>query len=299
MSSRFPIMVTGGSGQLGHALSVCLPAAGLECKMVSRPEFDFDQPATIRHAFARIRPALVINAAAYTAVDAAESDQEAAYRANRDGPALLAELCADAGIPLIHISTDYVFDGSKAAPYTETDTPCPTGVYGASKRAGEEAVEASGADAIILRTSWVYAAKGKNFARTMINAGRKVSSLKVVADQRGTPTAAEDLARVITEITLLIRERGFKEQYRGIFHATGAGETTWHGFATAIFEEAVKHGESMPEILPISTADWPTPTRRPADSRLAGDKLQAVFGVSLPPWRGTVGPVVRAMLDHW
>ncbi|HUW80235.1 MAG TPA: dTDP-4-dehydrorhamnose reductase, partial [Acidocella sp.] len=209
----------------------------------------------------------------------------------------LAELCAAAGIPFIHVSTDYVFDGAKGAPYVEDDETNPTGVYGATKRDGEAAIlENTTAKAVILRTAWVYAAHGKNFARTMLNAGRKMPTLRVVADQRGTPTAASDLAAVILGIVDKIGQTGWRDDYRGIFHATGAGETTWYGFATAIFEEAAALGQSPPEVLPIATADWPTPARRPADSRLDCAKLTRVFGVSLPHWRGSLGPVVQQLL---
>ena len=239
---------------------------------------------------------MVINAAAWTAVDAAEAHEAAAYRANGDGPAQLAALCRDAGIPLIHISTDYVFDGSKGSPYRETDQTAPLGVYGASKRAGEVAVLESGAQAIILRTAWVFAAKGKNFPRTMINAARKTGALKVVADQQGTPTAAEDLAVAILDIAQHIRTRGWREDYQGIFHATNQGATSWYGFAEAIFEATAAHGEATPSITPITTADWPTPVRRPADSRLDCSRLKRVFGISLPPWQDATRRIMAAML---
>jgi dTDP-4-dehydrorhamnose reductase len=283
------ILITGGTGQLGDSLQKLAVARRLEFRAVSRPEFDFAELATIDACFAAAVPALVINAAAYTAVDAAETHVAAARAGNHTGPLRLAELCAGAKIPFIHVSTDYVFDGAKGAPYTEEDAANPTGVYGMTKRDGEIAILGTGAKAIILRTAWVYAAHGKNFARTMLNAARKTSTLRVVADQRGTPTAAPDLAAAILDIAEILRRDGWDEAYRGIFHATGGGETTWHGFAGAIFAAA---GLS-PEVLPITTADWPTPAKRPADSRLDCTKLARVFEVRLPEWRDSLPGIVK------
>ncbi|MDE2319446.1 MAG: dTDP-4-dehydrorhamnose reductase [Rhodospirillales bacterium] len=290
------ILVTGASGQLGDALSRRLAARGEAFTAVRRPGFDFETPDTISACFETTKPCLVINAAAYTAVDKAETDQEAAKAGNHTGPLALAKLCEAADIPFIHVSTDYVFNGDKGAPYLESDPTSPTGVYGTTKRDGEEAILATGAKAVILRTAWVYSAHGKNFARTMINAGRKMPVLRVVADQRGTPTAAGDLADAILAIADKFSTTGWQPEYRGVFHATGGGETTWHGFATAIFEEAAKHGYTAPDVQPIATADWPTPTRRPPDSRLDGGKLARVFGVALPFWRETLPGVVTDLL---
>ncbi len=291
------ILITGASGQLGNALVKLCRERGIAFTAVARPEFDFERPETIEACFKAAAPDLVINAAAYTAVDKAETDQAAAKAGNHTGPLALARLCEGAGIPFIHVSTDYVFDGNKGAPYAETDPTEPTGVYGATKRDGEEAILATSAKAVILRTAWVYAAHGKNFARTMLNAGRKMPQLRVVADQRGTPTAAADLAAAIIGIVDKINETGWEQQYRGVFHATGSGETTWHGFATAIFAEAAKHGYKAPDVQAIGTADWPTPTRRPPDSRLDCAKLAQIFGVTLPDWRATLPGIVEALLS--
>ena len=291
------ILITGGSGQLGNALADLAAERRLAFKSVSRPEFDFEDPASIDACFAAAKPDLVINAAAYTAVDAAETHVEAATAGNHTGPLRLAQLCEAAGIPFIHVSTDYVFDGAKGAPYVETDPTGPTGVYGATKRDGEEAIMATHAKAIILRTAWVYAAHGKNFARTMLGAGRKLPKLRVVADQHGTPTAAPDLARAILDIALKLKTSGWQEGYKGIYHATGTGETSWHGFATRIFEAAAALGQPAPALEAITTADWPTPARRPADSRLDCTKLTQVFGVSLPEWTLSLPPIVAKLLE--
>ena len=287
-----PIFITGASGQLGNALTKAAMARDMAFIAVSRPGFDFEKPETIDSCFHAAHPAMVVNAAAYTAVDAAEQNQAAAEAGNHTGPLRLAELCAAANIPFIHVSTDYVFDGAKGAPYTEEDATAPTGVYGASKRRGEVAIMETEAQAIILRTAWVYAAHGKNFARTMLNAARKTSTLRVVADQCGTPTAAGDLAAVIVDIVGMIQRTGWQSGYRGIYHATNAGSTTWYGFASKIFELAAPLGLDPPTVTPISTTDWPTPARRPADSRLDCSKLAEAFGCILPDWTVPVGPVV-------
>ena len=292
--SEAPLLVTGGSGQLASALDQSASLAGIPVRRVGRPAFDFERPDSIARIFRETPLSAVVNAAAYTAVDAAESEPEAARRANCDGPAALARLCAEARIPLIHVSTDYVFDGSKDAPYRETDATNPQGVYGATKLAGEVAVLEACPRAIVLRTSWVYAPQGKNFVRTMLNAAQKFGRLRVVADQQGCPTAAADLADAILAILARLRDQG-KETYAGVFHAAGSGSTTWHGFATAIFQEAARYGVSAPEIDPIATAEWPTPARRPANSRLDCEKLARHFGVRLPPWRESLTRTIDAI----
>ena len=284
------ILATGGTGQVGTELA----ARGVT--VVGRPGFDFDQPDTITATFDRLQPSLVVNAAAWTAVDAAEKDSHAAYRANRDGPAALARLCARDGVPFIHISTDYVFDGTKDAPYVETDPTGPTGVYGASKLAGEQAVLDSGARAAVLRTAWVYNATGKNFVRTMLNAAQKTRTLRVVADQHGNPTHAGDLSDAILAVAARM-QAGWTDAFGGVFHAAGTGGTSWHGFALAIFADAARHGRPPPTVDAISTADYPTPARRPANSRLDCSKLAEVFGVQLPPWPPTLARTVDAIIS--
>jgi dTDP-4-dehydrorhamnose reductase len=290
------ILCTGGSGQLGHALQNLAAERRLSLIAVSRPEFDFERPETIDASFNAAKPDFVVNAAAYTAVDAAETNIEAAEAGNHTGPLHLAQLCAGAGIPLIHVSTDYVFNGEKGAPYLETDPTSPTGVYGRTKRDGELATLAACPKTIILRTSWVYSAHGKNFARTMLNAAAKVNQLKVVSDQRGTPTAAADLAAAILDILTRLQENGWQDSDAGIYHATSAGETTWYGFAMAIFEAASPCGLTQPSVTPISTADWPTPAKRPADSRLDCAKLARHFGVTLPDWRSSLPGIVHELM---
>jgi dTDP-4-dehydrorhamnose reductase len=286
-----PILVTGGTGQLATAL---LAARGHRPMLrAGRPDFDFDRLDSISACLRAAAPSLIINAAAYTAVDRAESEPDAARRANTDGPRRIAEYCAATNTPLIHISTDYVFDGEKRAPYRETDPTNPTTIYGTTKRDGEDAILATGAPAIILRTAWVYAATGRNFVLTMLNAAKKTTELRVVADQTGCPTAAHDLAAVIIRIADRIATAGWSTHWRGLYHAAGSGATTWHGLATATFAEAAQYGITPPTIIPIATADWPTPARRPTDSRLDCSKLGQTFGIALPDWRNALSQTLK------
>ena len=288
MSDR-AILVTGGTGQVAQALAAA--AGRRDLRVVGRPDFDFDRPQTLRAALDAVSPSLVVNAAAYTAVDKAESEPDAAWRANRDGPAALGAWCAERGARLIHISTDYVFDGLKGAPYVEEDATGPTGVYGASKLAGEAAVLAAGAPVLVLRTSWVYCASGKNFVLTMLNAARRTDRLRVVADQLGCPTAAQDLAAAILALA-----DAWDGSDSGVLHAAGSGETTWHGLAEAAFARAERHGLRRPAVEAIATADWPTPARRPPDSRLDCGRLARRFGLALPHWEEGVARVVDAAM---
>ncbi len=288
-----PILITGGSGQLARSLEAL--AGDRPVLRIGRPALDFDDLSAIPATLERIAPRLIINAAAYTAVDKAESEPEAADRANHLGPALLAQHCAAYGIALIHVSTDYVFDGAKGAPYVESDAPNPTGVYGATKLAGERAVLATCPRAVVLRTSWVYAPEGKNFVLTMLGAAKRFPRLRVVADQLGCPTNAEDLARAILAIADQVLA-GWRPEFHGVFHAAGFGETSWHGFASSIFAEAAKHGQPAPPVDAITTADWPTPARRPADSRLNCDRLEAVFGVRLPAWETSLAGAIDQIM---
>ncbi|AKR48103.1 MULTISPECIES: dTDP-4-dehydrorhamnose reductase [Acetobacter] len=285
-----PVLVTGGKGQLATSL---VNLGGPRIRCVGRPDFDFDRPESLKTTLDTIKPVAVVNAAAWTAVDLAESEPEAAARANTTGPELLAHLCAERGIPFIHVSTDYVFAGDKGTPYVETDPVSPQTVYGSTKAEGEQRILAADPRSIILRTSWVYSAHGKNFVRTMLNAGAKNPALKVVGDQRGNPTCSDDLAQAILSILATIEKTGWKDEYAGIYHACGTGETTWHGLAEAALQKASEYGQAKPTITAIRTEDWPTPAKRPADSRMDNSKLARVFGIQMPQWQESVNKVVH------
>ncbi|MGN6112642.1 MAG: dTDP-4-dehydrorhamnose reductase [Luteimonas sp.] len=283
------ILLLGADGQLGTELRRSLAeqgevvAATLSGAVASAPceTADFSQPDTLPALLERVAPAIVVNAAAYTAVDRAEQDVELAFRINAEAPDVLAAECARRGAAFVHYSTDYVFDGQGTRPYREDDATAPLGVYGASKLAGEVAVRTSGARHMIFRTAWVYAAHSHNFMRTMLRVGAERDALRVVADQVGTPTPAALLADVTA------RALRAEAAPSGLWHATPSGLTSWHGFAEAIFEGAVARGllPRAPRVEAIATADYPTPAARPAYSVLDCGALQRDFGIALPDWR--------------
>lgn len=294
------LLVVGATGQVGRELRRSLQPLG-EVVATSRDgrlqdgcacqAVDLSDLAGLEHLVAQIKPSAVINAAAYTAVDKAESDREAAFAINGLAPGALARACARATIPFVHYSTDYVFDGEGTAPYREDAPTAPLGVYGASKLAGEEAVRAAGGQHLILRTAWVYGAHGHNFLRTMLRLGAERDELRVVADQTGSPTPAS----LIADVTAIALSQALASaQTSGTWHLVAAGETSWHGFAEAIFEEAVAAGllPRAPRVMPITTADYPTPAKRPAYSRLDTSRLEHDFGVALPDWRQALARVI-------
>lgn len=295
-SSPAPILVIGRTGQLATALR---QQGRADIIAAGRPELDFDRPDPERWAeiIDRITPRLIINAAAWTQVDLAETEKDGAARGNHTGPAFLAGCAAKRDIPFFHLSTDYVFDGSKGAPYLEEDPVCPATIYGRTKAEGEKAVLSAHEKSVVFRTAWVYAPFGKNFLRTMITAGAKNPLLRVVADQKGNPTSAEDLAHILLDNAALIDQEGWKTEYHGIFHAVGSGGASWYDLACETLKQAEKYGQTMPEICPVTTTDWPTPARRPADSRLDTGKLQRVFGKSFPCWKESVARTVKTLFE--
>ncbi|MEQ1514403.1 MAG: dTDP-4-dehydrorhamnose reductase [Lysobacteraceae bacterium] len=284
------ILLFGANGQVGHELRRSLEPLG-EIVATTRSGVlddgarceiaDFDVPDALPALIDRIAPDVVVNAAAYTAVDRAESDRDAAFRANAEAPQRIAEACAARDALLVHYSTDYVFDGTGNRPYREDDPTCPLGVYGESKLAGELAIQASGARHMIFRTAWVYASHGKNFMRTMLRLAAERDELRVVADQVGTPTPAA----LIADVTAAVLARPYDRS--GVWHLTASGETTWHGFAEAIVAAAHARGQiaRLPRVVPIATADYPTPAKRPAYSRLDISRIEADFAIILPDWR--------------
>lgn len=284
------ILLLGGNGQVGYELLRSLAPLGEVVVTTRNGELpsggtcevlDLYAPETFAPLIERIDPDVVVNATAHTAVDRAEDEPELAFRANAEAPTELARLCAVRGATLVHYSTDYVFDGTGTTPYREDQPTRPLGVYGASKLAGEQGIQASGANHLILRTAWVYATRGGNFLRTMLRVGAEREELRVVADQRGCPTPAW----LIADTTAEILSQGIKQP--GIRHLVASGETTWYGFAEAIFDEAVQRGliARRPRVTPITTADYPTRARRPAYSVLDNSRIQTEYGLFLPDWR--------------
>ncbi len=289
------ILLTGARGQVGWEVARRAKAAALSVQSYAHADLDITDRESVQRAVDAATPKVVVNAAAYTAVDKAESDRDAAFAVNRDGPAYLARACANADIPLIHISTDYVFDGSKAGAYMEDDSVAPLGVYGASKLAGEEAVRASGARHIILRTAWVYGIEGNNFVKTMLRLGRERDTLRVVADQHGCPTFAGDLADAILTLARHVTTQPTAEAW-GTFHCVNGEPTTWHTFARRIFEIAAPKRGKTPHVDAITTADYPTPARRPANSVLDCSKIKRIHGITLRPWPSALEDALGAIL---
>lgn len=290
-----PILVTGGSGQVGTSLR---QVAGdrFELVMPARAEMDLSDPESIATFLASRNWAAVVSSGAYTAVDKAESDIVAAWRANAVGPAALAAGTARLGIPIIHLSTDYVFDGSKEAPYREDDPVAPIGVYGASKEGGEQAIRTANPRHVVLRTAWVVSPFGANFVKTMLRLGAERPELRVVADQLGCPTSALDIAEAVA--TILERLLAGPGAPTGTFHFVNGGEANWHQLAEAVIDRAAGHGAPRPPVHPIATADFPTPARRPANSRLATDKIRTAFGINPRPWRTAVDEIVDTLLSE-
>ena len=276
------ILLAGGSGQLAQELQQILLSSG-EVIAVDRTRIDLSQPESIRQAMAQIQPDLVVNAAAYTAVDKAENEPELAHAVNGIAPEIFAEECAKLRATLIHFSTDYVFDGSRGSAYLETDITNPLGTYGKSKLAGEEAIRNAVNRHIIIRTAWVYGNGGKgNFVKTMLRLGKEREEIRVVADQIGSPTWTGDLAAAVSQIIPQIKPEIF-----GTYQYTNSGVCSWYDFAIAIFEEAEKLGFPLKvqRVIPITTAEYPTPAKRPAFSVLSTVKISALLGTYPPHWR--------------
>ncbi len=282
------VLVVGRLGQVGTELARRLPAAGHESLSLEPPELDLLQPATVRAALDAFRPDILVNAAAYTAVDKAEDDSALAHAINHHGTALLGRETARLGVPLIHFSTDYVFAGDKPAPYVESDPTGPVGVYGASKLAGDLALAAANPRHVVLRTAWVCSAHGGNFVKTMLRLGRERPELGVVADQHGAPTFADDLADAVLALLPRLVAAPAGDAGFGTFHLTGQPFTTWHGFAEAIFAGAAARGQKPPLLRAIATADYPTRARRPANSRLDCSRIAAVHGIHAADWRASL-----------
>ncbi len=291
------IVVTGKEGQVARSLAERGSAGSWEIVPLGRPELDLARdPSAIITAIADARPDIVVSAAANTAVDKAESEPEHAFAVNERGAGAVAKGAQALNVPLIHLSTDYVFDGDKSSPYVETDVPGPAGVYGASKLAGEKAVLKEQPDCAIIRTAWVYSPFGANFVKTMLRLAAERDEVGVVADQRGNPTSALDIADGILAVAANLRGNS-EPALRGIFHMTGSGEASWADFAEAIFAASAAAGGPSAAVKRISTSDYPTAARRPANSRLDCAKLERVHGVRLPDWRLSAVDVVARLVQ--
>jgi dTDP-4-dehydrorhamnose reductase len=290
------ILVAGRTGQLAIELLDRLPRDGHVIVAREAPELDLTDPPSIARAVEEVAPDAIVNAAAYTAVDKAESQRDLAFAVNATGAGLLAEAAARRDMPFVHVSTDYVFPGDGGAPYTEDAATGPIGIYGASKLAGEQAVLAVNPRSIILRTAWVCSPHGNNFVKTMLRLGREREAVSVVADQHGAPTFAADLADAIARLLPRLAAAPAGDQAFGVFHLTGAPHTTWHGFAQAIFAEAAARGHKVPRLSAITTADYPTPARRPADGRLDCGKIVRVYGIPAADWRRSLSRCFDALI---
>ncbi|MFG1478115.1 dTDP-4-dehydrorhamnose reductase [Xanthobacter sp. V4C-4] len=287
------ILLLGAGGQLGRELTDRAREGGLALTGLDHTALDICDPAAVARAMEAVRPDVVVNAAAYTAVDKAESEPQLAARINAFAPAHIAERCERYRTPLIHVSTDYVFDGTKPTPYVEQDPIAPLGVYGRTKAAGEAAVRSAAERHVIVRTSWVYGPHGNNFLKTVLRLARERDRLGIVADQQGCPTATRDLAGAL----LAAAEVATSGDARwGTYHFAGDGATSWHGFAAEIVRAAGPRLGRSPEVSPIATADYPTAAQRPANSQLASDLFHRTFGFRAAPWRERVAEVVDTVL---
>lgn len=291
--SRLRALVTGVSGQVGGAL-LRRAAPGVEMVPAGREVLDLARPHALAPVLERLAPDVVVNCAAYTAVDKAEAEAELAHTVNAAAPAEIAAWCGARGRAMIQVSTDYVFDGARAGAWRPEDAVHPINAYGASKEAGERAVRASCPRHVILRTAWVYSAGGNNFVRTMLRLGRERDELRVVDDQHGCPTAADEVARALAAV--LASLAAGREGPWGTYHFCGAGATTWRGLAEAAFDLAAPHWGRRPVVTPIATAEWPTPAPRPANSVLDCSAFARDYAVAPLPWREALAPVVAAIL---
>ena len=284
MTPEPTILVTGVNGQVGFELLRSLQGLG-RVVACDRSMLDLSDLDRVRSVVRELKPSIIVNPAAYTAVDKAETDVDAARRLNVEVPRAFAEEAARLGAALVHYSTDYVFDGTKEGAYVETDATNPQNVYGLTKLEGEQAIAATGCAHLILRTSWVYGRRGKNFLLTMLKLGSERPELRVVADQVGAPTWSKTIATATAHIVaqaLAADDADWWAQRSGVYHFTSAGATSWHGFAEAIFAQAM--GERAPRVLPIPASDYPVPAKRPSNSQLSHDKLTEAFGLRLPDW---------------
>jgi dTDP-4-dehydrorhamnose reductase len=295
------ILLTGKNGQVGWELQRSVASFG-EVVAVDAEEMDLADPDAIRRTVREVRPSIIINPAAYTAVDKAESDPDLAMAVNGTAAGIFAEEAQRLGAVLVHYSTDYVFDGNKASPYVESDVPNPQSVYGSTKRAGELAVQNSGCKHLILRTSWVYGVHGGNFIKTILRLAKERDELRIVADQFGAPTWARDLARATAAALDCWKNNAWDQNLSGLYHLTAAGRTNWHQYAEEIVRQARKYDSALAakplKINAIATHEYPVPAKRPVNSVLANDRIRDTFGIVLPAWQDSVAECVREIYEQ-
>lgn len=295
------ILLTGKNGQVGWELQRALNSHG-DVVALDAEEMDLADEQAIRRAVRTIQPAIIINPAAYTAVDTAESEPELAWAVNGVAPGVLAEEARKLNAVLVHYSTDYVFNGLKTTPYTENDQPDPQSVYGRTKLAGEQAIRDSGCKHLILRTSWVYGVHGGNFVKTILRLAKERDELRIVADQFGAPTWARDLAQATTLAVLAWQMSDWDDELAGTYHLTASGRTNWHEYAEEIVRLARQHDPALTDkallIKPIATHEYPTPAKRPANSSLACDHFASTFGIRLPDWRQSLAACIRELYQQ-
>ena len=291
------LLVVGANGQVGTELCLLEPN---DCQIIGlgREKLDITNAEQVAAVIVEQQPDFIVNASAYTAVDKAEEEIEMAYAVNHNGPLNLARSCHALNIPLIHISTDYVFDGTSCRPYTEDDTTQPINIYGRSKLSGEVAVRESCPQHIILRSSWVFGRFGNNFVKTMLRLGQQRNELSVVNDQQGCPSAAYDIAEAIIKICQALALKDNQNAPWGTYHFSGTPATNWYLFAHAIFSAAAKLGGRVPSIMPVSSSEYPTPAKRPHYTVLNCRKIERVFGIQPPGWQAALDRVVAACINH-
>lgn len=294
------ILVLGAAGQIGTELMRAAWDEDAQVTGLGRSQCDITRADRVRAAIDDHGPDMVINAAAYTSVDGAEGDKAAAFAANAHGPEILASACSRSGVPLLHLSTDYVFSGMSVKPYHEVDPVAPVNTYGLSKAAGEAAIRSRHSRHIIVRTAWVYSPHATNFVKTMLRLAGERDEIGVVADQFGTPTSAADIAAALVAIARELGSTGRSDENAmwGTYHYTALGETSWHGLADHVFAHLERVGRRRPRLKPIATADYPTPARRPANSRLECSRIERTFAISRAPWETSLDRVLGELVPH-
>ncbi len=288
--------MAGAQGQIARSLVEAAEEHGIFLAAIGRPELDLTKPDTLSRSIEKVRPDFVINAAAYTAVDKAEDNSNEAFSINQTGAGFLSAACSKFNIPVVHLSTDYVFDGTKDTAYSEQDITAPLGVYGHSKLKGEKAVSTANPNHLILRTAWVYSPFGNNFVKVMLKLGQTRDQLSVVDDQLGSPTYAPHLARCILQLIDHQHKSGQADRFWGIYNIAGSGAATWCGLAREIFKISSDSGGPVARVSPITTAEYPTSARRPANSRLDCSRLKEIFNITMPKWQDGVVDCIKRLL---